>query len=363
MDTHRYIVIMAGGRGERFWPKSRIHTPKHLLPIVGDSALLAQTLERVKDVVLNKNILIITNQQQEESIRILCDFFGPDQIIAEPEGRDTAAAVGLAMVLIKLKDPKAVFAVLPADHVIYDVEAFHKVLNVAFFLAEKESSLITIGIKPTHAHTGYGYIQRREEKVMVDGVSTYPVRAFKEKPILEVAQKYLKSSEYFWNAGMFIWHVNTIEKAFKEKAPKLFAVLEELEGRLLKKEPLRIVLDGIYGKFEKISVDYAIMEKSDNVKVLESLFDWDDVGEWPAIVRHFDSDAKGNVVRGEGVVHEGYGNLIVNDNDHLTALVGVNNLMVINTKDATLVCPKEKSQEIKSLLKRISSEPKYLNWL
>lgn len=352
--SERYIVIMAGGRGERFWPKSRLKKPKHLISIVGDEPMLLQTVNRLKSVVPKENIFIITNKEQREAVLELCCELAPSQIIAEPVGRDTAAAVGLAKVLVKQKNPKGVFAVLPADHVINDVENLEKCLNAGFEIASNEDVLVTIGIPPTEASTAYGYIKKGEKKEIF-----YKVDKFVEKPNFEKAKEYLESGDYFWNAGMFVWSVTALEKALKQHCPDLSLGLAGLEAS----NYLEAALSTLYVELPKISIDYALLEKANNVVSIPASFDWDDVGEWPAIARHNKMDTKNNVISGDGVITEGSGNIIVNEDGHLTALIGVDDLIVVQTKDATLICHKNKAQDIKKLLKQVSEDAKYAHLL
>ena len=348
--ANRYVVIMAGGRGERFWPQSRLAMPKHLLPIVGERALLVQTIERLLPMIPAERVLIITNRQQAPAIRGLCPMLPVENIVAEPVGRDTAAAVGLALVLVRRRDPQAVFAMLPADHVIHDTVTFRADLERAFTAAESEPLLVTLGITPTEPATGFGYIQRGAPRAGVEGL--HDVNRFVEKPSLEVAQGYLASGDYFWNAGMFFWSVPVVAAAFAQHVPDLWADLGKLEAALVAGQSLDTVLESIYPTLKKISVDYALIEKAKNVAVIPAGFDWDDVGAWPAVARHFPADATGNVVRGLAAVEQAKDNLVVSTADHLVAVLGVQDLIVVHTPDATLVCPKDKAQEIKALLKR-----------
>lgn len=348
--ANRYVVIMAGGRGERFWPQSRLAMPKHLLPIVGDRALLVQTIERLLPMVPAERVLIITNRQQTAAIRGLCPMLPAENIVAEPVGRDTAAAVGLALVLVRRRDPQAVFAMLPADHVIHDTVTFRADLDRAFTAAEREPLLVTLGIQPTEPATGFGYIQRGAPRAGVEGLCD--VTRFVEKPQLEVAKGYLASGDYLWNAGMFFWSVPTVAAAFAQHVPDLWADLGKIDAALQAGQVLEAVLETVYPALKKISVDYALIEKAKNVAVLPARFDWDDVGAWPAVARHFPADATGNVVRGLAAVEQGKDNLVVSTPDHLVAVLGTQDLIVVHTADATLVCPKDKAQEIKALLKR-----------
>lgn len=359
-----YIVIIAGGKGERFWPQSRAARPKHLLPVVGKKPLLVQTLERVKGLVPAGNIFVITSAVQAKAVRLICRRLIPAaNIVAEPVGRDTAAAVGLASALVARRDPQGVFAVLPADHVIHDKRAYRADLKAAFAAAAAEPVMVTIGITPTEPATGFGYIQKGKSWRTFGGRPIHSVRRFVEKPELAVAEKYLASGDYVWNAGMFVWSVPVVEKAFANHAPELARGLAGIRRALARSRPLAAVLEKVYPKLPRISVDYALLEKSDNVVVLASSFDWDDVGAWPAVVRHFPNDANDNVVRGRAIVEQGRGNLVVGAGRHLVAVLGADDLIVVHTEDATLVCPKAKAQEIKALLARVSALPDGSRWL
>ena len=348
---------MAGGRGERFWPQSRLATPKHLLPIVGDKSMLAQTVERVVGVVPRENVYVITTQAQLDGCRAACPDLPPGNIVAEPMGRDTAAATGLAMLLVKRRSPQAAFAMLPADHVIHDVAEYQKLLRVAFESAETADVLVTLGIKPTEPATGFGYIQQAGPWKEISGRRVMAVKRFVEKPDLATAKAYLASGEYFWNGGMFLWRVPVVEAAFKAHAPELYAGLGRLEAAAKTAGNWDQALAAVYPQLPKISVDYALMEKSTNVVVVPATFDWDDVGAWPAIAKHFTPDAAGNVLRGLALVEGGANNIVVSTDGHLTGVVGVSDLIVVHTAEATLVCPKDKAQEIKTLLERLKQDP------
>lgn len=352
--TNRYIIIMAGGRGERFWPKSRLARPKHLQAIVGDKTMLAQTVDRVSTLVPPENLLIITNVEQRAVILKDLPQLAPEQVIGEPVGRDTAAAVGLATLLVQAKNPDATYAILPADHVIHDGESYRKVLNQAFTAAEESGTLVTIGIKPTEPATGYGYIQAGEVGGKANGAPVYQVRRFVEKPTLQVAQSYLESGEYYWNAGMFIWKASSIDKALKEYTPELYQGLRLIADGLGDGRSVEALMEEVYPTLEKISVDFAIMERADNVSMVESSFDWDDVGAWPAIERHYPKDNSGNVAKGDAIFEQAANNIVVSENGHLTVLIGVGDLVVVHTEDATLVCPKDRAQDIKQVVRLLS---------
>ncbi len=362
MPQH-FIVIIAGGKGERFWPQSRAARPKHLLPIVGTNPLLTQTIDRVKPLAPAKNIFVITSAVQEKAVRAVCKGIPAANIIAEPVGRDTAAAVGLAAAIVAERDPQGVFAVLPADHVIHDSKAYEADLAAAFAAAEAAEVMVTIGIKPTEPATGFGYIQRAAKWKSFNRRPVFNVQRFVEKPKKEVAESYLASGDYLWNAGMFVWSVPVVEKALVQHAPELAIALQPIRAALAQKRPLAGVLKKVYPTLPKISVDYALLEKSTNVVVLPSSFDWDDVGAWPAVAKHFKPDAAGNVSRGLAVVEQGRNNIVFSEGGHLVTLLGVDDLIVVQTADATLVCPKSKAQDIKALLKQVEALKGGAKWL
>lgn len=354
-----YLVIMAGGRGERFWPQSRLRRPKHLLPIVGEKPMLTQTVDRLDGVVPRENVFVITNREQRDAALEVLPGVPPENVVAEPVGRDTAAAVGLAALLVKQRDPDAVFGILPADQVIHDEEKFQNTLRQAFAVAAKEPVLVTLGIKPTQPATGYGYIQLGDVLEGADGGAVHRVRRFVEKPDLATAESYLKSGDYFWNAGMFVWQVQAIEQALADHAPELSAGLAELDAGLAAGRGLGEILAEVYPKLKKISIDYAVMEKAANVVTVKADFDWDDVGAWPAVARHFPADASGNVSRGEVVLEGSSNNIVVSEGEHLVAAVGVDDLIIIHTGDATLVCRKDRAQEIKKVVTQLGGEAKW----
>ena len=353
----RYAVIMAGGRGERFWPESRLARPKQLLPIVGDKAMLAQTIERLAGLVPPEHVFVITNREQREAVLEVCPQLDPQKVIGEPMGRDTAAAVALAAVLVRRENPEASFAMLPADAVIQDAPGLRATLQAAFAAAEAHPVLATVGITATFPATGYGYIQQGEKFGDFAGGEVFAVKRFVEKPDATAAQAYLASGDYFWNAGMFVWSVATIVAALQESTPSLWAAVQAIDTGLAAGSALDDLLAAHYPDLEKISVDYAVIEKATNVVMLESAFDWDDVGEWPAVARHYPADESGNVVRGEAHVQDSSGNIVFSrDPNHLVALLGVQDLIVVETDDATLVCHKNQAQQIKSLVQALGTQ-------
>ena len=321
--------------------------------------MLAQTVDRVSALVPAQNLLIITNAEQRAIILDDLPQLAPSQVIGEPVGRDTAAAVGLATVLVRAKDPDATYAILPADHVIHDGEGYRSVLEKAFTAAEETESLVTIGIKPNEPATGYGYIHVGDICSEVAGVPVYNVQRFVEKPVLETAKRYLESGEYFWNAGMFIWKASVIDEALKAHTPVLYAGLQKISSGLAAGESVEALMESVYPTLEKISVDFAIMEKASNVTMVESAFDWDDVGAWPAIERHYPKDESGNVSKGDSIFEQASRNIVVSEDGHFTAVIGVDDLIIVHTADATLVCHKDKAQDIKGVVAQLGAHPDF----
>ncbi|HUL55312.1 MAG TPA: mannose-1-phosphate guanylyltransferase [Opitutaceae bacterium] len=355
--VRRYVVILAGGKGERFWPQSRLRRPKQLLPIVGDRPMLRQTLERVLPVLPPANVLILTNAEQAAAVRRLCPEVPRDNVVAEPVGRDSGPAVGLAAHLVAARDPAAVFASLHSDAAIHDVRAFQRDLRAAFAAAEAAPVIVLIGVPPTEPATAYGYIQRGEPWRTLKGRVIYQARRFVEKPTLEVAQGYLAAGDYYWNPGIFVWRAGVVLDAFARHSPAVAAGLAKIGAALARRRPLAGILREAYPLLPKIAVDYAILEKADNVVVFPATFDWDDVGSWTAISRHCAKDTAGNVILGRAIVEEGSHNIVINDDRHFTAVLGADHLVVVHTPDATLVCTREKAGHLKRLLKRLEADP------
>ncbi|NCG08552.1 MAG: mannose-1-phosphate guanyltransferase, partial [Verrucomicrobia bacterium] len=320
-------------------------------------AMLAQTVDRLSGLVEVQDIFVITNTEQREAVLSICPELDPAKVIGEPVGRDTAAAVGLATILVRRSDPNATFAMLPADAVIHDAAGLRATLEAAFEAAEADPVLATIGITAAHPATGYGYIQQGEACREFGGSTVFKVARFVEKPDATTAQGYLEAGGYFWNAGMFIWSVDAIAAELEASTPGLWKALQAIGSGLDAGDDLEALLAKYYPSLEKISVDYAVIEKARNVVVLESRFDWDDVGEWPAVARHYPADADENIIRGVAHLEDAKGNIVFNrDPDHLVALLGVEDLIVVKTDDATLVCHKDQAQAIKDMVKAIGAK-------
>lgn len=362
----RFVIIMAGGRGERFWPVSRQATPKQLITLLGKRSFLQQAVDRVLPVVPLKNIIVITNEAQAAEVKRQLPKLPKENVIAEPCGRDTGAAVTLGAALVGARSTTGVMAVLPADHVIPEEKKFQQVLADAFDLASRGQVIVTIGIKPTEPATGYGYIHMGPELPPPSGVKRYKTafhkaERFVEKPDRERALEYLTSGQYRWNAGMFIWSFVTVtnglemhQKEMAEACHRWFKVAWTPKlARTLAKE---------YPAVRKISIDFALMEHAQNVVVAAGDFEWDDLGSWTALARHIKPDAEGNCAVGDFIHVDAARNVVFDartKNRTPIAIVGLRDSIVVMADDSTLVAHKSQAQKIKELVAKLAADPKY----
>ncbi|WFB35900.1 sugar phosphate nucleotidyltransferase [Kiritimatiellota bacterium B12222] len=349
--SSQYAVIMAGGRGERFWPLSTSKRPKQLLDLVGDRALIAQAVERIKDLIPAENVFVITNADLVDATCEALPELPKSNVIGEPMGRDTAAAVALGCALVEAKDPKASFAILTADQVMGDLPVFNRTLADALKLAREEDVLITMGIQPAHPDTGFGYIRASEAYEAESDTSFFKVKKFEEKPSLSRAKEFVDSGECFWNSGMFIWSVRSLRKAMLRHCPPLTRLMDLMLPHIGKASFDEKLL-AEYEQLSKISIDYALMEKANNIVMARGEFAWDDVGSWPALENHFPQDDHGNTLMGNAEMLASDGN-IVYSRGRLTACVGVSDLIVVQAEGVTLVCAKDQAQSIKQMVKRL----------
>lgn len=340
-----FAVIMAGGVGSRFWPRSRKNLPKQLLKIFDDQTLIQSTVNRLKPLIKNENIFIITNKIQANEVKRQLIHIPEKNIIVEPFGRNTAACIGLASIIIKSIDPNAVTLVLPADHIIKHEEIFlNTVYNAAKF-ASQSDGLVTIGINPTRPETGYGYIQIDENQV---AENIYKVITFAEKPNYATAVRFLQSGDFLWNSGMFIWKVETILSEIKTYMQDLFELLSDIELSL-GTNSFEEVLKKNYGLMKKISIDYGIMEKSKRVYLTKGFFLWSDIGSWEEVYQLSVKDQNGNASVGN-VYLDSVLDSYVYSPKNLTAVIGVDNLIIINHEDTLLVCRRDKAQDVKKIV-------------
>lgn len=344
----RYAVIMAGGKGERFWPLSTSKHPKQLLALVGDKALIAQAVDRLDGLIPPENIFVVTNADLVEATQNAAPMLPAENIVGEPIGRDTAAAVACGGALVAAKDPEGVFAVLTADQVMGDLDVFKATLTGGMDLAEINDVLVTIGIQPTFPSTGFGYIEAGDDFGSAEGVQFKKAVRFVEKPGAETAQNYLDSGTFFWNSGMFIWSVPNLLNAFAAHCPEMKKLMDDLTDYAMRGEIFQ-GLEKIYPTLGKISIDYALMEKADNIVMACGTFVWDDVGSWPALEGHFPQDEAGNTLIGECEQIDSKNNIIYSK-DRVTAVIGAEDLIVVQADGVTLVCPKDRAQDIKQMV-------------
>ena len=347
-----YALILAGGSGERFWPLSRRARPKQLLRLVSKRTLLEETVARLDGFVPRERILILTNAEQEAAVRQLLTAFPKENIVAEPAKRDTAAAVALGTGWVAARDHAATMIVLPADHIIADGAAFQETLALAADAAEEIGELVTIGIKPTWACPGFGYIEhgnpvhlrKRDDKNAI-----HRVLRFREKPNPDLAESFLRKGNFRWNAGMFVWSVPTVLSEFNRQAPQLADFISQLRapGNFDK------ILREHFSRLPRISFDYAIMEKADRVLVVEASFDWDDIGSWRAVATYFKNDELGNAANCAVTAVDSTNNIVFDEGDATIALLGVHNLIVVRTGDAVLVCHRHQAENIKNLIGKL----------
>ena len=350
-EVNVYAVIMAGGVGSRFWPRSRERTPKQLMEITGERTMIQSTIDRLGDFVPPARTFVVTNKLQKTAIAKQLPNIPVENIIVEPIGRNTAPCIGLAAMFVRRLDPNGVMVVLPADHVVENKKEFLRVLNLGVSVAQKRLSLVTIGIRPTHPETGYGYIQVLEDEPagkekLPKGV--FRVKTFAEKPNLATAQKFVESGDFFWNSGMFIWRADVILNEVKRSIPELHDLLMSVEPSL-GTSLFDQSLEHAYGLMRGISIDYGVMEKASGVCVIRGDFGWSDVGSWDEVYRLSQKDEHGNHSEGK-VISIGTKSSYIFTSDKLVATVGVDDLIIINTPDALLVCKRGQSQEVKEIV-------------
>ncbi len=343
-----YAFILAGGRGERFWPRSRRHLPKQLLNIADSKTMIEKTVSRIKPLTTRKRIFIVAGEDTRNGLLNIKLDIPFNNYFFEPQGRNTAPAIGLGAFTLFAFDPESVMIVLPADHHIKDRNAFYRCVKKAVSIAV-EGYLVTFGIVPTRSETGYGYIE--PGKQIRDGVCV--VKKFKEKPGQKKANEYTKK-RFLWNSGIFVWKTKNIIEEFKRFQPK-FAKRMEQYVALKRKCEKEKMLEQIYDKTESISIDYAIMEKAADVAVIRASFGWDDVGTWSALERVLRRDENGNILVGD-VVSIDTRNSIVVSNDGVVGTIGISNLVVVHTADATLILPKARAQEVKEIVRQLSTK-------
>ncbi len=349
-----YALILAGGSGERFWPLSRNTRPKQLLKLFGDDTLLDRTLHRLEGLVPPENILILTNRQQEEEVRKLASTIPAENIIAEPEKRDTAPALALGIGWVAARNPSAIMMVFPADQLIEDTAEFQKVLQEAVATASEADALVTIGIKPTWACPSYGYVERGSRAVIpgLDSSSAFEVTRFREKPDAELAETFIEKGNFSWNAGIFIWSIPTVIHELTRHCPELADFVSEVR----KSADIKATIENQFPSLTKISIDYALMEKASKVLNIEATFDWDDVGSWIAVARYLEKDGHGNLANCQPSMIECSDNIVYSKDGRHIGLLGVHDLIIVQTEDAILIADRDQADNIKKLIKEVPPE-------
>jgi mannose-1-phosphate guanylyltransferase len=345
-----HAVIMAGGGGTRFWPRSRLKRPKQFLTLTGERSLIQMALDRIEAPVPPERSWVITAEAYRAETSRQLPSLSMDRIVGEPCGRDTAACIGLGAALIAREDPSASMIVMPADHVIEPVQEFRRAVHVAELMAEEHpDTLVTFGIRPTYPATGYGYIHRGREVDHRQGITVFRVQGFREKPKADVAERLFHSGEYYWNSGIFVWKVATILGYLRDLRPKLHEAIQRIADAW--RTPQRQhVLGREYEALEKISIDYAVMEHAKEVLVVQAPYLWDDVGSWDALERMHPQDADGNTVL---ATHCGFNTrncIIVGEPGRLIATGGVSHLVIVQDGDAILITDRDNEKTVKQLV-------------
>jgi mannose-1-phosphate guanylyltransferase len=343
-------VIMAGGVGTRFWPRSRERSPKQLLEILGKGTMIQNTVKRIAPLVPPQNVFVVTNRVQRAAVVKQLPQVPEENILDEPVGRNTAPCIGLAAMHVRRRVPDAVMVVLPADHMIAQEEDFLRVLSLAIGVARESKSLLTLGIHPTRPETGYGYIQFDNEggaqnPYLERGVMR--VRTFAEKPNIQTAERFLASGDFLWNSGMFVWRADVILDQIRACLPELFEELQKAEQGIGTSQ-YQSLLEKAYGVIRGISIDYGVMEKSEQVFVIRGDFGWTDVGSWDEVWYQSGKDAHGNSITGK-VIQRDLNNSLVYSPDRIVAVIGADDLIIVDTPDALLICRRGRSQDVKEI--------------
>jgi mannose-1-phosphate guanylyltransferase len=360
-SEHSYAVILAGGGGTRLWPQSRKQTPKQFLELTSNRTMMQVATDRISKFIPWDRIIVVTNKIYTQEVRKQLPEIAPLNIISEPEKKDTAIAMLTGALYAKSKDPKAVVINAASDHTLIDEKEFMKVMKAAITIAAENESLVSVGITPTYPHTGFGYIKAGEDIKKIDhNLSVFKVLDFAEKPNLATAIAYISTGKYFWNANMYVWSAQTIQNAFAKYMPDMYQLTKGLDK--FKEEKFHQALAKIYKQVESISIDYAISEKANNLLLIPGDFGWNDVGDWKVVYDLSSKDLDGNVIRSDKgnvpTVNIKSKNNLIYSNGKLIATYGINDMIIVDTGEILLVCPKDQSQQVKKLVERLKEEGK-----
>lgn len=353
-QKHKFAVIMAGGVGSRFWPVSTKSKPKQFIDILGTGkSLLRQTYDRFLEIIPAENIFVVTNEIYIDLVKEHIPGFADSQIISEPFAKNTAPCIAYATQRIKQINPDAVCVVAPSDHLILDNTSFYKICEEAISFSETNDALLCIGIKPHRPDTGYGYIQYLDES---SSGQIYPVKTFTEKPDLELAKTFLESGDFLWNAGIFVWHVNSILHAFEKYLPEMYQLFENV-GYSGGSEKEKIEMATVYQLCNSISIDYGILEKADNAFVLPGDFGWSDLGTWASLYDVFEKDSQNNAVNGSLVnMVESSGNMVCVPHNRMVVVNGVNDLIIVESDKVLLITERSREQEVKKIVAEVKQK-------
>lgn len=359
-----YAVIMAGGSGTRFWPKSTKKYPKQFLNLFGEGTMIQNTANRIKELIPQERILVVTNDSYVDIVKEQLPKVPDTNIVGEPVAKNTAPCVAIAAELLLKQDPDAVMVVLPADHHITDPEEFQNILASAIAKAESGSDLVTIGIKPDRPETGFGYIHA--DSAQVESVKNYSVEkvmAFKEKPNLETAEEFVASGDYYWNSGMFVWKADTVIKEFEKQLPAMHDLLKEASQDLYT-DLHNAAINEFYFDCESVSIDYGIMEGAKSVYVVPGEFGWNDVGSWTAVYELGEKNKDGNAIQAVNVTFaRSQNNLVFSNSGKMISLVGMENVAVVETENSILICDLNQAQGVKEIVEQLKTNEEFKEFL
>ncbi len=354
-ETPVYGLILAGGSGTRFWPLSRDRKPKQLLELFDDETLLEKAAHRLEGIIPPENLIVLTNAIQAEAVREVLPEVPAENVIAEPEKRDTAPAIALGIAAVARRSPEAAMVIIPADQLIRDEEGFREIIGAAVEAAVASEALVTLGIKPTWACPSYGYIERGPRATLAgyrNAISVHEVARFREKPDAELAEEYLATGNYAWNAGIFIWTVPTVIRELSRSCPELADFITEMR----KARDFDAAMASQFPRLTKISIDYALMEKAARVLNIEADIGWDDVGSWISIGKYLDQSEGANASRGDVTMIECFNNVVFGSTGKKIGLIGVHDLVVVETEDAILVADKDEVDKVKKIVEKLPPE-------
>lgn len=359
-----YAVIMAGGSGTRFWPQSTKKLPKQFLSLFGEGTMIQNTAQRIENLIPQERIMVVTNDDYVSIVEEQLPKVPSENIVGEPVAKNTAPCVAIAAEMLYKKDPEAVMVVLPADHHITEPDAFNQYLKAAIEKAKSGQHLVTIGINPDRPETGYGYIHGDDDsEEVLNRKKVHPVKAFKEKPDVETAVKFLRSGGYYWNSGMFVWSAKTILEEVQKYLPEMYDLVK-LAGEEVYTKMHKEAINRFYQTCESVSIDYGIMEHAKSVYVVPGEFGWNDVGSWTAAYELEEKDRDGNVVKAEkATFSEATKNYVSTESGKMISIVGLEGVAVVETDDAILVCKLDKAQNVKEIVQQLKEKDEFQKFL